>query len=62
VLADIRFNIVTNRIMLKPSFQDFDRAKCCHITTDQFLRVLKKLNLFPENPQVAELLSRKYHD
>jgi len=61
-LEEIRFNIITNRIMLKPSFQDFDKAKCSHITKDQFHRVLKKLNLFPDNPVLAELLARKYFD
>jgi hypothetical protein len=44
--------------MLKPSFQDFDKARSCHITKDQFFRVLKKLNLFPEQPSIA----RKYLD
>lgn len=61
-LQDIRFIIVTNRILLKPSFQDFDRSRCCHITKDQFLRVLKKLNILPETTDMAELLARKYFD
>ena len=61
-LQELRFNIVTNRIMLKPSFQDFDKARSSHITKDQFFRVLKKLNLFPEQPAVADLLARKYFD
>ena len=61
-LQEIRFIILTNRIMLKPSFQDFDKARSSHITKDQFFRVLKKLNLFPEQPSMAELLARKYLD
>ena len=48
--------------MLKPTFQDFDKAKCCHITKDQFFRGLKKLNLFPASPELSELIARKYFD
>lgn len=46
-LQDMRYNVYANRILLKPSFQDFDRAKCCHVSVAQFQRVLKKLNLLP---------------
>ncbi len=44
-LTEVRRIVKTNRILLKPSFQDFDKARCNHITRDQFLRVLKNLNI-----------------
>ena len=53
---------MANRILLKPSFQDFDKSKCCHVTDQQFARVLKNLNIFPGNEQVFQLVLRKYFD
>jgi Ca2+-binding EF-hand superfamily protein len=61
-LKEIRRIVAANRILLKPSFQDFDKAKCCHVTTQQFGRVLKKLGLIPTSDQVFDLISRKYFD
>ncbi len=37
----IQETVKANRILLKPSFQDFDRTHCLHISTAQFSRVLK---------------------
>ena len=54
--------VVSHRILLKPDFMDFDRSKSQHITQQQFLRVLKKLNLMPENDDVFDLMIRKYCD
>lgn len=31
-LTEMRRQIVSNRVLLKPSFQDFDRTKSCHVT------------------------------
>ena len=61
-LQEMRRIVVANRIMMKPSFQDFDKAKCCHVTDQQFARVLKKLNIMPANEKVFELVIRKYFD
>ena len=47
---------------MKPSFQDFDRAKCQHVTHDQFIRVMKKLNVMIPDEHVSELITRKYCD
>lgn len=41
---------------------DFDKAKSCRISTAQFGRVLKKLNLMPSDETVFELAVRKYFD
>lgn len=46
-LTEMRRIIVSNRVLLKPSFQDFDRTKSCHVTADQFQRVLKSLTIQP---------------
>lgn len=61
-LQQMRKTVVANRILLKPSFQDFDRSKCCHVTDQQFSRVLKNLNIIPSNDRVFELILRKYFD
>ena len=61
-LTEMRRIIVANRILLKPSFQDFDRTKSCHVTDQQFQRVLKNLKLQPTNEKVFDLIIRKYLD
>ena len=61
-LKEMRRIIVSNRVLLKPSFQDFDRTKSCHVTADQFQRVLKNLGIRPEKQQVFDLIIRKYLD
>jgi hypothetical protein len=60
-LTDLRRIIVSNRILLKPSFADFDPTKCLHITVGQFSRVMKQLNIMPSD-LIFELLTRKYFD
>lgn len=61
-LTEMRRLIVSNRILLKPSFQDFDRTKSCHVTAQQFERVLKNLSIHPSKEQVYDLIIRKYLD
>jgi len=61
-LKEMRRVIVSNRVLLKPSFQDFDRTKSCHVTAEQFQRVLKNLGIRPEKQQVFDLIIRKYLD
>jgi Ca2+-binding EF-hand superfamily protein len=61
-LTEMRRNIVSNRILLKPSFQDFDRTKSCHVTNQQFQRVLKSLGIHPAREQIFDLIIRKYLD
>ena len=62
VMTDLNRHVVSTRILLKPDFQDFDKSKSQHITQQQFLRVLKKLNLMPESDEVFDLMIRKYCD
>ena len=54
--------VVSNRILLKPAFKDFDKSQQLHITQGQFLRVLKMLNLMPPNEDVFECIIRNYCD
>ena len=61
-MIEMRIVIYANRILLKPSFQDFDRTKSCHVTNQQFQRVLKNLTLAPTNEKVLDLIIRKYLD
>jgi len=61
-LSEIRQQVVSNRILLKPCFMDYDRSKSCHITAAQFQRVLKSLTLMPPQETVYNLIIRKYCD
>ena len=54
--------VVSNRILLKPAFKDFDKSQQLHITQGQFLRVMKMLNLMPPNEQIYECIIRNYCD
>ena len=60
-LSDLRQIIKANRILLKPSFQDFDPANTQHISVHQFGRVLKQMQLMPEE-SVFEIVCRNYMD
>lgn len=61
-MQQLKTQIVSRRILLKPGFQDFDRSRCQHITQPQFLRVLKNLTLMPPSEEVFDLMVRKYCD
>eukprot|EP01016_Furgasonia_blochmanni_P015088 TRINITY_DN1811_c0_g2_i3.p1 TRINITY_DN1811_c0_g2~~TRINITY_DN1811_c0_g2_i3.p1 ORF type:complete len:956 (-),score=361.13 TRINITY_DN1811_c0_g2_i3:227-3094(-) len=60
-LQFIRDTIRTKRILLKQSFQDFDRTKSSHITVEQFTRALTKLGIVMTG-SVYQILARKYVD
>jgi len=47
-------------IEMVQAFKDFDRAHEEHVTIDQFLRVLRMLNLYPEDPEEREALVTRY--
>lgn len=50
------------RIMVKPVFQDFDRANTGHVTVSQFTRVLTTTGLLPTNSEVIRLITNLYTD
>jgi len=62
LLAAIRTEIKNKRILIKPQLEDYDRTKSCHITAEQFRRVLKELKLIPPDESMFQLLLRKYFD
>jgi Ca2+-binding EF-hand superfamily protein len=62
MMTALNRHVVSNRILLKPGFMDFDRSKSQHITQQQFLRVMKTLNLMPPSDEMFALMIRKYCD
>lgn len=48
--------------MIKPQLQDYDRTNSCHVTAEQFRRVLKELKIIPDNESEFQLLLRRYFD
>lgn len=62
LLSSIRTEIMNKRILIKPQLQDYDRTKSCHITAEQFRRVMKQLSLIPPTEELFQLLLRKYLD
>lgn len=61
ILDNFRAAIKTQRMHLKPVFQDFDITKNGHVTKHQFLRVLNNLRMELPDVLVQKLL-RKYMD
>jgi Ca2+-binding EF-hand superfamily protein len=61
-ISALNSQIKAQRILLKPSFQDFDRSQSLHITSHQFLRVLKNLGLMPSSQELFDLIIRRYCD
>lgn len=62
LLTAIRDEIKNKRVLIKPQFQDYDKTNSCHITAEQFRRVLKELKLIPPSEDLFQLLLRKYFD
>ena len=62
MMSALNNHVVSNRVLLKPGFADFDRSKSQHITSQQFLRVMKNLNIMPPSDEVFSLITRRYCD
>lgn len=62
LLMAIRTEIMNKRVLIKPQFQDYDRTNSCHVTAEQFRRVMKELRLIPEDEESFQFLVRKYFD
>jgi len=56
ILRDICQKVSHNRIMLKPSFQDFDRRNEDHVSREQFMRALSMFSLLPYDSSAIDLL------
>lgn len=50
----------SRRILLKPTFQDFDKGRREHITVEQFFRVLAMFNLALASDQEKRVLLKRY--
>ncbi|KAL7686259.1 putative EF-hand domain-containing protein [Plasmopara halstedii] len=50
----------TRRMLLKPSFQDFDKGRREHITVDQFLRVMAMFKLTFKDENEKSVILRRY--
>lgn len=61
VVAQLRKLVKDHNILLKPHFVSFDTTKRSHVTTGQFARVLKQLNLLPDD-KATDVLVRSYAD
>ena len=69
MMTELNRHVVSNRILLKPGFMDFDRT-CIgsirgpqqHVTAQQFLRVMKTLNIMPPSEEMFDLITRRYCD
>ena len=62
MMTALNRHVVSNRILLKPGFMDFDRSQQLHITSQQFLRVMKTLNIMPPSDEMFDLIIRNYCD
>lgn len=60
-MEQLRKLVKDNTILLKPHFSAFDKTKRSYITVGQFSRVLKQLNLLPDE-QSFDILARAYAD
>jgi len=49
VLLEMCSKVTKHRIMLKPTFQDFDRRYEDHVSKEQFMRALSMFNLLPQS-------------
>jgi Ca2+-binding EF-hand superfamily protein len=61
MLNVLRKAIKANRVLLKPSFADFDTTQKQRITVQQFARVLKQLSIMPSETEF-DLICRNYFD
>ena len=50
------------RILVKPAFQNFDRANTGHVSASQFVRVLTTLGVAPNNIELKNLMAKLYTD
>ena len=56
LLEELRTEVANRRLLLTPTFQDFDRRRTSHVTADQFKRVLSMTGLFKSDAALAVLL------
>ena len=60
VLAACRTVVANRRLLLTPTFQDFDRRRTSHVTADQFTRVLSTSGMLPPTDGGLQVLLKAY--
>ncbi len=61
MLCQLKKLVRDNTILMKPHFASFDKTRRSHVTVGQFARVLKQLNLLPDDKSM-DVLVRAYAD
>ncbi|GMI14317.1 hypothetical protein TrVE_jg2175 [Triparma verrucosa] len=56
ILSDMCLKVTKHRIMLKPTFQDFDRRNEDHVSRAQFMRALSQFDLLPSSTYATDVL------
>lgn len=56
ILDLVKHEIQTRRVLLKPHFADFDRVHNGYVTRSQFLRVLSKFEIYPQDEYLDVIL------
>ncbi|GMH66791.1 hypothetical protein TL16_g04508 [Triparma laevis f. inornata] len=56
ILRDMCLKVTKHRIMLKPTFQDFDRRNEDHVSREQFMRALSQFDLLPQSTYATDVL------
>ena len=60
ILEDMCAKVTKHRIMLKPTFQDFDRRNEDHVTKEQFMRALSQFSLLPQSTYAIDVLCKAF--
>jgi len=60
VLAEMCLKVTKHRIMLKPTFQDFDRRYEDHVSKEQFMRALSMFHLLPQSSYAIDALCQAF--
>lgn len=61
IIHDYQQLIKNRRVLLKPTFEDFDKTHLGYVSRNQFLRILNQFKLFPNN-EALNLLLKRYTD
>ena len=60
MLLAICETVTKHRLMLKPTFQDFDRRNEDHVSREQFMRALSMFHLLPQDGYAVDLLCKAF--
>jgi Ca2+-binding EF-hand superfamily protein len=60
LLQDICNEVTKHRLLLKPTFQDFDRRNEDHVSKEQFMRALSMFHLLPQSQTSIDVLIKAF--